>query len=92
MDERKSKASGKFLMSNQKEITCVTAVGVKQGRTKRNEQEAKYENLGRMHEKSGRKERGRRKKRNRKTSTEEIAVRWRREERNGRNRSQVVNC
>ena len=39
-----------------------------------------------MHEKSGRKERGKRKKRKQKTGTEEAAVRQKREERKGRNR------
>ena len=39
-----------------------------------------------MHEKSGRKEWGKRKKRKRKTSTEQATVRQKREERNGRNR------
>ena len=43
---------------NQKAITCGTAVGVKQGRTKGNKQKSKYENQERIHEKSGRKEWG----------------------------------
>ena len=42
--------------------------------------EAKYWNRERVHEKSGRKERGRRKNRKRKTSTEEATVRQKQEE------------
>ena len=43
--------------------------------------EAEYENQERMHEKSGRKERGKPKKRKQKGSTEEATVRQKREER-----------
>ena len=61
-------------------ITCGTAAGAKQGRTKGNHQKAKYKNLERIHEKSGRKERGKRKKRKQKTSSEKPTVRGDREE------------
>ena len=40
--------------------TCGTAVGAKQGRMKGNKQKAKYQNQEGMHEKSGRKEWGKR--------------------------------
>jgi len=43
-----------------KGITCGTAVGAKQERAKGNKQEAKYRNLEDRHERSGRKERGKR--------------------------------
>ena len=66
---------------DRKGITCGTAVGAKQERAKGNKQKAKYQNQERMNEKSDRKQWGRRKKRNRKTSTEEITVRWKQEER-----------
>ena len=67
-------------------ITCGTAAGAKQERTKGNEQKSRVRNRERMHEKSGRKERGKRKKRKQKTGTEEATVRQKREERKGRNR------
>ena len=51
---------------NQKGITCGTAVGAKQGRTKGNKQKAKYRSREGMHERSGRIERGEPKKRERK--------------------------
>ena len=55
-------------------------MGAKQGRTKGNHQKAEYGNQERMHEKSGRREWGERKKRKRETSTEEATVRRRQEE------------
>ena len=64
----------------QKGITCGTAAGAKQGRTKGNHQKAEYENREGMHEKSGRRERGKRKKRKQKSSTETAAVRQEQED------------
>ena len=63
-----------------------TAVGAKPGGTKGNKQKAEYKNLEGRHERSGRRERGKPKKRERKRGTEEATVRQKREERKGRNR------
>ena len=57
-DERKRKSGTGPGGEIGKGITCGTAAGAKQGRTKGNQQKAKYGNRERMHEKSGRKERG----------------------------------
>ena len=64
----------------QKEITCGTAAGAKQDRTKGNGQRAEYGNREGMHEKSGRIERGKHKKRKQKMSTETAAVRQEQED------------
>ena len=56
-------------------------MGANQGRAKGNKQKAEYRNREGMHERSGRIERGKRKKRERKTSTEVATVR-----RNGKRR------
>ena len=55
-------------------------MGAKQGRMKGNKQEAEYRNREGMHERSGRRERGKPKKRERKRSAEEATVRQNREE------------
>ena len=55
-------------------------MGAKPGRMKGNKQKAKYQNQERMHEKSGRKEWGKRKKRKQKSSTETAAVRQEQED------------
>ena len=68
-------------------------MGAKPGRTKGNEQKAKYQNQERTHEKSGRKEWGKRRKRKQRSSTGKATERQRQEEENGRNRelsSQVL--
>ena len=64
-----------------KGITCGTAVGAKQGKTKGNKQEAKYQNQETMDEKSDRKEWGKRKKRKWKANTVKVTVRQKQEER-----------
>ena len=56
-------------------------MGAKQGRAKGNKQKAEYRNREGRHERSGWRERGKRKKRERKTSTEVATVR-----RNGKRR------
>ena len=53
---------------------------------KGNHQRAEYGNREGMHEKSGKRERGKRKKRKQKSSTETAAVRQEQEEQKGRNR------
>ena len=60
MDERKRKSGIGPGEEIRKGITCGTAAGAKQGRTKGNKQKAEYENLEGRHEKSGRGERGNR--------------------------------
>ena len=54
--ERERKPSVDPRGVNQKGSTCGTAVGAKQGRTKGNEQKAKYLEPGRRHGKPGREE------------------------------------
>ena len=76
----------KAKQQSRKGITCGTAAGAKQGRTKGNGQRAEYENREGMHEKSGSRERGKRKKRKQRSSTETAAVRQEQEEQKGRNR------
>ena len=61
MDERKLKGKGKVLKRRESKeersqaITCGTAVGAKQGRTKGNKQKVKYSESDGMHGKPGRK-------------------------------------
>ena len=57
-DERKRKSGVGPGGEIEKGITCGTAAGAKQERTKGNHQKAEYGNRERMHEKSGRKEWG----------------------------------
>ena len=59
---------------------------VKQGRTKGNKQKTEYRNREGTHERSGRRERGKPKKRKQKRSTEEATVRQKQEEGKRRNR------
>ena len=61
-------------------------MGVKQGRTKGNEQKSKYENRKRMHEKSGRKEWGSVEVRT-DTTTEQATVRQKQKVRKGETES-----
>jgi len=70
----------KAKQQSRKGITCGTAAGAKQGRTKGNGQRAEYENREGMHEKSGRRERGKRRKRKQRSSTETAAVRQEQED------------
>ena len=57
-DERKRKSGTGPGEEIQKGITCGTAAGAKQGRTKGNHQKAEYGNRERTHEKFGGEERG----------------------------------
>ena len=79
---KREKAKDKHLSRkrNQKGITCGTAAGAKQDRTKGNGQRAEYGNREGMHERSGRIERGKHKKRKQKMSTETAAVRQEQED------------
>ncbi len=67
LKRKRTKESGSQVFVPKEEIrkgiTCGTAAGAKQGRMKGNHQKAEYENREGMHEKSGKRERGKRKKR-----------------------------
>ena len=65
-ERKKADWKGKGRRRKQKASTCGAAVGAKRGRTKGNKQEAEYRNREGRHERSGRGERGKPKKRERK--------------------------